>query len=45
MNIKRAALYIRVSTEDQAMHGLSLASEKTALLKYAKEHDLSLIHI
>ena len=45
MNIKRAALYIRVSTEDQAMHGLSLASEKTALLEYAKEHDMKVVVI
>ncbi len=38
--MKRAALYIRVSTEEQAMHGLSLDAQRDALTKYAKEHDL-----
>ncbi len=38
--MKRAALYIRVSTEEQAMHGYSLAAQRESLTKYAKEHDL-----
>ncbi len=38
--MKRAALYIRVSTEEQAMHGYSLEAQRDALTKYAKEHDL-----
>ncbi len=39
--MKRAALYIRVSTEEQARHGLSLADQRSALEAYAKAHDLS----
>jgi len=41
--MKRAALYIRVSTEEQAMHGYSLAAQRDALTKYAKEHDLFIV--
>ncbi len=41
--MKRAALYIRVSTEEQAMHGLSLAAQRESLTKYAKEHDLFIV--
>ena len=29
---KRAALYIRVSSEEQARHGLSLSEQRTDLL-------------
>ena len=35
---KRAALYIRVSSEEQARHGLSLGEQRADLLNYAKEH-------
>lgn len=38
--MQRAALYIRVSTEEQAMHGYSLEAQREALTKYAKEHNL-----
>ncbi len=41
--MKRAALYIRVSTEEQAMHGYSLEAQRDALTKYAKEHDLFIV--
>ncbi len=41
--MKRAALYIRVSTEEQAMHGYSLAAQRESLTKYAKEHDLFIV--
>ncbi len=41
--MKRAALYIRVSTEEQAMHGLSLAAQRELLTKYAKEHELFIV--
>ncbi len=41
--MKRAALYIRVSTEEQAMHGYSLDAQKDSLTKYAKEHDLFIV--
>lgn len=36
--MKRAALYIRVSTEEQARHGLSLNEQKAALENYAKDN-------
>lgn len=35
---QRAALYIRVSTEEQARHGLSLDEQEHELRQYAKEH-------
>lgn len=36
--MKRAALYIRVSTEEQARNGLSLDDQKNTLEQYAKSH-------
>lgn len=36
--IPRAALYIRVSTEEQAMHGYSLRAQEDNLLQYAADH-------
>lgn len=39
--MKRAALYIRVSTDEQARHGLSLPEQRAALEAYAAQHDLS----
>lgn len=43
--IKRAALYARVSTEEQAMHGVSLDAQKERLIQYAKENDLTIVDI
>ena len=37
--MKRAALYIRVSTEEQARHGLSLPEQRAALETYAAQHE------
>lgn len=37
--IKRAALYIRVSTDEQAREGYSLEAQKGHLLKFAKENN------
>ena len=37
-SIPRAALYIRVSTEEQAMHGYSLQAQEDNLVQYATEH-------
>lgn len=39
----RAALYIRVSTEEQARHGLSLSDQRVALESYAKSHDMAVV--
>ena len=41
--IKRAALYSRVSTEEQAMHGVSLEAQKERLSQYAKENGLTVV--
>lgn len=38
MPIKRAALYIRVSSDEQARHGLSLGEQRSDLLSYAEAH-------
>lgn len=40
--MKRAALYIRVSTDEQARHGLSLPEQRAALEAYAAQHSLSI---
>ena len=36
--VPRAALYIRVSTEEQAMHGYSLQAQEDNLIRYAQDH-------
>ena len=41
----RAGLYIRVSTDEQALHGLSLDSQREALTAYAKEHNMQIVDI
>lgn len=43
--ILRAALYIRVSTEEQAMHGYSLQAQEDNLIQYAKDHDYKIVGI
>lgn len=43
--VQRAALYIRVSTEEQAMHGLSLTAQRDTLTRYAQENGLKVIGI
>ena len=37
--MKRAALYIRVSTTEQAQEGYSIGAQKERLLAYCKAHD------
>lgn len=39
----RTALYIRVSTEEQAIHGLSLEAQDAVLTDYAKKNDLVIV--
>lgn len=41
----RAALYIRVSTEEQAMHGYSLQAQEDNLIRYAQEHEYKIVGI
>lgn len=43
--IKRAALYARVSTEEQAMHGVSLEAQKERLTQYAEENGLTVVDL
>lgn len=44
-HVLRAALYIRVSTEEQAMHGYSLQAQEDNLLQYAREHGYKIVDI
>lgn len=44
-NIRKAALYARVSTEEQAMHGVSLEAQKERLLRYAAENRLNVVDL
>lgn len=43
--IQRAALYARVSTEEQAIHGVSLDAQKERLIQYAKENNLTIVDL
>ena len=43
--MQRAALYIRVSTEEQARHGLSLEDQRTSLIKFAKDRKMKIVGI
>ena len=39
----RVALYIRVSSEEQARHGLSLQEQRDALIRYAKANKMTVV--
>ena len=41
----KAALYIRVSTSEQALHGLSVDAQKAALTEYANRHNMHIVGI
>lgn len=43
--ILRVALYIRVSTEEQAKFGISLAAQEDSLIRYAREHSFKIVNI
>jgi len=43
--VMRAALYPRVSTEEQVMHGYSLNTQEEALKQYAEEHGYVIVGI
>lgn len=43
--MKKAALYIRVSTDEQAKHGFSLAEQKHDLEQYAAAHHYAIVDI
>lgn len=44
-SILRVALYIRVSTEEQAKFGISLIAQEDSLLRYAQEHRYKIVGI
>lgn len=41
--MQRAALYIRVSTDEQAIRGYSLEAQKENLITYVREHNMMLV--
>ena len=41
--IERVACYIRVSTQEQKLHGLSLNAQRDTLKRYAKTHGLKIV--
>lgn len=43
--MKRVACYVRVSTQEQKNHGLSVDSQIVALEEYCKEHDYILVKV
>lgn len=43
--ILRAALYPRVSTEEQVLHGYSLDTQEEALVQYAQDHGYKIVGI
>lgn len=42
-DVLRVALYIRVSTDEQARQGYSIEAQKEALTRYAREHNYAII--
>lgn len=42
-SLTRCAVYIRVSTEEQAIHGLSLEAQKKDLIDYAKRNNYEIV--
>ena len=43
--MKKAALYIRVSTDEQAKHGFSLGEQQHDLERYASKHNYAVVDI
>ncbi len=41
--MKRTALYVRVSTEEQAIHGLSIDTQLDTLNAWAKQHAVEVV--
>lgn len=40
---ERVACYVRVSTQEQKLHGLSLDAQKMKLTEYAKKHNMKIV--
>ena len=43
--IIRVAIYCRVSTEEQVMHGYSMQAQEEALIQYAQDNNMKIIGI
>lgn len=43
IKIERVAAYIRVSTQEQKLHGLSLDAQRMKLEQYAEEHNMKVV--
>lgn len=43
MKIERVAAYVRVSHQEQKLHGLSLDAQKDKLIEYAEKHGLKIV--
>ena len=41
--IERVAAYIRVSTQEQKLHGISLDAQKAKLIEYAKKNNMKIV--
>lgn len=44
-NVKRAALYPRVSTDEQAKYGFSIKAQKDALIEYCEKNNIKIVDI
>ena len=43
MKIERVACYVRVSSQDQKLHGLSIEAQQQKLSEYADAHNLKIV--
>ena len=43
LSVELVAAYVRVSTQEQKLHGLSLDAQKMKLEEYAKEHNMKIV--
>lgn len=43
MKIERVAAYVRVSSQEQVLHGLSLDAQKMKLTEYAENHNMRIV--
>ena len=41
--IEEAAAYVRVSSQEQKLHGLSIEAQKQKLMEYAEKHNLKIV--
>ena len=41
--IEEAAAYVRVSSQEQKLHGLSIEAQKQKLTEYAESHNLKIV--